>query len=339
MEKELIASAFYFYTRIEKRGLPLETSKALINFYYGKTSRDTSNSMLERAKSYLSFWIENDSLVQIYKRYFNSLLKKEDLTLGECFAPFVLINCQESFDRLIFNRRRKQASVFLENFFGNLDIEDLFSLEDREEFFKKLYRRVPLPTPHRLYISTHIAFLVSPNDFPPLTPSTGSYVDIRSLESYLRFRRYIRERKHRPIEVYALLHTLLESVPSKRKGIENVLGLDREHELLLKASELWNKGRFYEVHEVLEEVWKGLSDRGDRECLQGIIRLAIALHHVTEGERKRAINVLRKALPQMKGCGRGNKLNVSELRKFGEALLHSLQNASEPPTTPKLRVI
>ncbi|MFQ6013772.1 MAG: DUF309 domain-containing protein [Thermoplasmata archaeon] len=56
--------------------------------------------------------------------------------------------------------------------------------------------------------------------------------------------------------------------------------------------DLYNAGRFFESHEVLEDVW--LEEEGDdRAFLQGIIKLAAAFHHYGKGTYQGMWNLLR----------------------------------------------
>ena len=50
---------------------------------------------------------------------------------------------------------------------------------------------------------------------------------------------------------------------------------------------LWREGLFFEVHEVLEAVWK--TAKGDtRQALQGVIQIAVAYHHLSHGNSRGA---------------------------------------------------
>ena len=53
------------------------------------------------------------------------------------------------------------------------------------------------------------------------------------------------------------------------------------------AAVLWREGLFFEVHEVLEAVWK--TAKGDtRQALQGVIQIAVAYHHLAHGNPRGA---------------------------------------------------
>ncbi len=62
---------------------------------------------------------------------------------------------------------------------------------------------------------------------------------------------------------------------------------------VVHAVALWNAGLFFEVHEVLEDVWKTAT--GDtRQALQGVIQVAVAYHHLAHGNARGARSLLRE---------------------------------------------
>ena len=79
-----------------------------------------------------------------------------------------------------------------------------------------------------------------------------------------------------------------------------------------RAVALWNERLFFEVHEVLEAEWKRTS--GDvRQALQGVIQIAVALHHHAHGNPRGARTLMHEgrgrlaaslaALPSLDGAG------------------------------------
>jgi len=60
---------------------------------------------------------------------------------------------------------------------------------------------------------------------------------------------------------------------------------------LHQAVALWNAGLFFEVHEVLEAVWRTETD-ARRQGLQGLIQLAVAFHHARHGNTRGARTLL-----------------------------------------------
>jgi predicted metal-dependent hydrolase len=58
--------------------------------------------------------------------------------------------------------------------------------------------------------------------------------------------------------------------------------------------ELFNREKFFDAHEVLEDVWRAAPE-GERKFLQGIIQVAVALYHHGNGNSVGARSVLRRA--------------------------------------------
>ena len=58
--------------------------------------------------------------------------------------------------------------------------------------------------------------------------------------------------------------------------------------------QLFNRGEFFEAHEVLEDVWRAAAIE-DRRFLQGLIQIAVALHHHSTGNVTGCRSVLARA--------------------------------------------
>lgn len=68
----------------------------------------------------------------------------------------------------------------------------------------------------------------------------------------------------------------------------------RSQEKLHEGIALFNSGKFFECHEVLEDVWNTL--QGDeRRWMQGIIQVAVALHHHSTGNLAGTKSLLARA--------------------------------------------
>ncbi len=75
---------------------------------------------------------------------------------------------------------------------------------------------------------------------------------------------------------------------------EPVLG-DEEREAFRRGVEEYNRGLFFECHDTLEEVWSGI--RGPaRDFFQGLIQVAVAFHHVSNGNAAGALSMIDRAL-------------------------------------------
>ncbi|MGH9498047.1 MAG: DUF309 domain-containing protein [Terriglobales bacterium] len=58
--------------------------------------------------------------------------------------------------------------------------------------------------------------------------------------------------------------------------------------------ELFNRADFFEAHEALEDVWRA-APLAEKKFLQGLIQVAVALHHHGNGNSPGARSVLRRA--------------------------------------------
>ena len=59
----------------------------------------------------------------------------------------------------------------------------------------------------------------------------------------------------------------------------------------LEFRRLFDAGEYFEAHEVLEDLWR-VTEGPDRKFYQGLIQLAVVLHHVRRGNVVGARNVL-----------------------------------------------
>ena len=63
--------------------------------------------------------------------------------------------------------------------------------------------------------------------------------------------------------------------------------------------QLFNERRFFEAHDVLEDVWQGL--RGPaRSFVQGLIQVAVGFHHLERGNPPGAASVFARALARLR---------------------------------------
>jgi predicted metal-dependent hydrolase len=61
-----------------------------------------------------------------------------------------------------------------------------------------------------------------------------------------------------------------------------------------RGLELINTGHYFDAHETLEDVWRELKDP-ERQFLQGLIQIAVALHHYSTGNLEGAQSVMARA--------------------------------------------
>lgn len=64
---------------------------------------------------------------------------------------------------------------------------------------------------------------------------------------------------------------------------------------LVEGVALFNRGEFFECHDVLEEYWNDLRG-GEKLCVQGLIQTAVACYHAINGNYRGSVSQFDKAL-------------------------------------------
>lgn len=112
--------------------------------------------------------------------------------------------------------------------------------------------------------------------------------------------------------------------------------MDREG--LRHGIELFNRGEFFEAHEVLEDVWR-VAPQAERKFLQGLIQVAVALHHHSTGNLAGARSLLERGAGNLKGYP-ANFAGI-ELTALLQTLARwssSLNDGVDPPPLPRLNL-
>ena len=100
---------------------------------------------------------------------------------------------------------------------------------------------------------------------------------------------------------------------------------------------LFNQGRFFDAHEVLEELWRPARGRR-RRFLQALIQVAVALHHHARGNLIGARSLLARGgntLEDYPAAYAG--LDLRGLRKSVAAWRRALAEGRRPPPLPRLK--
>jgi len=80
-------------------------------------------------------------------------------------------------------------------------------------------------------------------------------------------------------------------------------GVDFNDGSLTRGLDVFNRGLFFEAHEVLEDVWRASSTCHPRRLhLQGLVQLAVAFHHQSKGNYLGARSVLERAIRNLTGA-------------------------------------
>jgi predicted metal-dependent hydrolase len=114
---------------------------------------------------------------------------------------------------------------------------------------------------------------------------------------------------------------------------------DEERSAFRQGVDEFNRGLYFECHDTLEELWSGV--RGPaRDFFQGLIQVAVAFHHVSNGNAPGAVSMIDRALGRFRAYpGRyfGFDLDAqrAELRAWRERLEQPGWEAGPlPPPSP-----
>ncbi len=128
--------------------------------------------------------------------------------------------------------------------------------------------------------------------------------------------------------------SLLEAKISKvvtLRSLESRTSTRPESEALREGIDLFNQERFWEAHEVLEEIWHPAIGV-DRDTIQGLTLTAAALVHYQKNEKSVCVSILGRAkeklnkLDQFKGLDiRSLKVSIGQVLKDNTPMLLRIQ--------------
>jgi predicted metal-dependent hydrolase len=97
--------------------------------------------------------------------------------------------------------------------------------------------------------------------------------------------------------------------------------------------ELFNRGEFFDAHEVLEDVWRA-APPPEKKFLQGLIQVAVGLHHYSRGNLAGARSLLARAARNLDDYG--DHHGGIELARFRRSVLECSQSLAEGDTLSRL---
>ena len=106
-----------------------------------------------------------------------------------------------------------------------------------------------------------------------------------------------------------------------------------------RGIELFNRGEFFDAHEVLEDVWRVAPDE-EKKFLQGLIQVAVGLHHYSTGNKVGARSLLARADRNLSSYRQGLEgLKLAPLRASLGQWIAALDNEHPVPPPPRMEVI
>jgi uncharacterized protein len=100
----------------------------------------------------------------------------------------------------------------------------------------------------------------------------------------------------------------------------------------------FNRGEFFECHEILEAAWLDASGE-EKIFLQGLIQLAVSFYHLRRGNFTGSGRLLRAALEKLSGAmGAAHAVELRELVGALPPLLERIESGQASPETPLPRL-
>ena len=108
-------------------------------------------------------------------------------------------------------------------------------------------------------------------------------------------------------------------------GILPTTGGSPARDRLAQGRAAFDRGAFFEAHELWESVWRELGGE-ERTAVQGLIQIAAALHHLQRGRPRPAASLLAKGLEKISRCSPALRadLDIDPLVDAAERLAKAL---------------
>jgi len=101
-----------------------------------------------------------------------------------------------------------------------------------------------------------------------------------------------------------------------------------------KGIKFFNEGKYFEAHETWEDQWRGMEKSPEKHFIQGLIMIAVALHHFKRKNYTGTSKLLGKGINLLKGFKEPKmKIDIDDFLKaivmFQEKFKSSRQYISE----------
>jgi len=93
---------------------------------------------------------------------------------------------------------------------------------------------------------------------------------------------------------------------------------------------LYDRGEYFDAHEVLEPAWMGAADPAERDLYQGLIKLAAAYVHAVRGNPRGWAKNLRGAVARLARAGTAGDRSGIEVRAIVAAIEAALAEGLGP---------
>lgn len=105
-----------------------------------------------------------------------------------------------------------------------------------------------------------------------------------------------------------------------------------------RAIAQFNQKDYYECHDTLEALWMEATEP-ERSFYQGLLQLAVACYHLSQGNQRGAILLLGEGIKRLKPYGADYAaINVVQLVEQAKSLQRELQHSGEVLPLPELLI-
>lgn len=102
---------------------------------------------------------------------------------------------------------------------------------------------------------------------------------------------------------------------------------------------LFNQGRFFDAHEVLEDVWRAAPPE-EKKVWQGLVQVAVALHHFSTGNLVGMRSVLLRAMKNLAAHPPDfHGIQVPRLLESLAHWLHAFDNQQPLPSPLRIELV
>jgi len=102
---------------------------------------------------------------------------------------------------------------------------------------------------------------------------------------------------------------------------------------------LFNRGEFFEAHEVLEDVWRA-APASEKKFLQGVVQIAVAFHHHSTGNHRGMRSVLERAIRNLgEDAGRFAAIDLERLRASLHRWREAMDKHEPSPPLPRIELL
>lgn len=110
-------------------------------------------------------------------------------------------------------------------------------------------------------------------------------------------------------------------------------------ETFRRGINLFNLADFFDAHEVWEDVWRAAPD-GEKKFLQGLIQIAVGLHHYSTGNHLGAQSLLARACRNLAPYPQDfGGIDLSALRRAVEDFRQTLPDGPQVRPLPRIKTL